>query len=230
MKILNTLFALLLTAQVAFGQGITLTLQDGLSAAPKSAKGDGDGNLLVAEGHARYTAAARRGTIFFLNSDSVTSAAANVTKSALGTAKFINGIYNGSVGKCAAITRITVTPVAGSGAGPYFWNDSCGITINNVATGSIRSAYRTSGAGNSAMTPEVGVVLTAIGAPTTALTQQFEIASATSPANGYGGTIPDDIQGSYILGPNCVGGITSAAAGTLQTLQSTIFWEEITCP
>src|SRR3954469_21105659 len=77
----------------------------------------------VADAHARYMQAVLEGRVFISDSDSVTLAAANATKSAMGTAKFINGFLNpAGSGKNVALWKTVIATVSGTPAGPFFYN------------------------------------------------------------------------------------------------------------
>src|SRR5579864_7518977 len=125
--------------------------------------------IVNTEAHGRYQEPTYRGNVFYLDSGSVTLAAANATVGALGTIKFINGLYNpAGNNKLSVLLYANIATVSGTPAGPYFWNYICGVTASNTATGTIHAGLLSAANGASSMVPEVNVVLTISGAATTA--------------------------------------------------------------
>lgn len=194
-------------------------------------RADREGSQVVTDAHGRYNEPTRRGTVMILNSDSVTLAAAHVTKSALGTIKFINGIYN-PVGsnKAASILRAFVSDVSGANGGPFFLDYYCGVTLTNANTGTIRSGLLSNNSSSSAMAPEVNVAIVVSGAATTAVNQLWEVTSSSFTGIGpqYGINVPDDVQGMIVVPPGCIFGLTATAAAGV--VQSTLVWDEIAYP
>lgn len=194
----------------------------------RTLRGDKTSAGVVTDGHGRYVEPTYRGGVYSLDSDSVTLAAANTTKGALGTIKLVNGFYNpvGS-GKLACILAARVTSVSGTPAGGFFFNYITGITVNSATTGSVKSAYL-GGSASSAMLAAVNVVLTALGAPTTAMVQLESIGGPAAIAAGageYDAFTP--VDGRIIVPPGAVFGIAATGAGTTHIVQSTLVWEEI---
>jgi hypothetical protein len=189
--------------------------------------------------------------IFSIDSDAVTLAAANVTKSALGTAKLINGFYNPSTsGVNAYLLRCFIATKSGTPGGPFFYNflqigtsstlgTAAAVVLTNTPTGNITNNYLAAaggGAGTSAsqMIPEVNVALTATGSITTALNQLCTIGGPAAVAAGAGiYTVRDDIhlasqnESLIIVPPGTVFGLMCTAAGTTHIVQSTIWWKEV---
>lgn len=198
----------------------------GGQAAPATAGVSGAQRVQVA--HGEYFDAVHGRRVFSIDSDSVTLAAANASKAALGTAKFINGFFNPlDSGKLAVILNAVVATVSGTPAGPYFYNYFTGVTPTNAATGTIRSAYLGT-SGGSAMVAETGVVLTVSGGATTALIQQGVLGGPAAIAAGAGNySIADAVRGQIIVPPGTLFGIMALAAGTTHVVQSTLTWEEV---
>jgi len=198
----------------------------------QSASGDNAGRLVVSP--SKYLSALLN-TLFVLDSQSVTLASANATKSALGTAKFINGFYNGSSGATAVnavIRRVHVATVSGTPAGPYFYNylnlPSVNQPATSASTGTIQAGFLSSAATASVVTPLVNVVLAATGAPTTALNQLGLVGGPAAIAAGAGlYDAFDEPDGGIVVPPGCLFGIMATAAGTTHVVQSTLVWEEI---
>ena len=180
--------------------------------------------------------------IYSIDSGAITVAAAHVTKSAIGTVKFINGFYNPSTsGVNAIIRRAVVSMVSGTPAGPLLWNFYSGITAASVTsspTGTIQSALLNSNTSGlqSAMLAEVNVAFVVTG-NTNAAIQSGVIGGAASTATGVGiytvvdeYALPDFGSAGFdyymIVPPGTVIGITAAAVGTSQIYQSTIYWQE----
>lgn len=186
--------------------------------------------------------------VFSLDSGSVTLAAANATKAAMGTAKLINGFYNPSnSGKNAVVIRAIISTVSGTPAGPFFYNylsigtsSTVGavssVVITNSASGSIGSNLLLNNPGaptSSLMVPEVNVTLTATGAITTNLNQLSVIGGPAAIASGAGDYhVEDNPELAYsresliIVPPGTVFGIMGTGAGTSHVVQSTIWWTE----
>lgn len=178
--------------------------------------------------HAEYFDAVHGRRVYSIDSDSVTLAAANASKAALATAKFIVGFYNPlASGKLAVILNSVVATVSGTPAGPYFYNYFPGVTMANAETGSIRSAYLGSGS-SSEMTAATGVVLTVIGGATSALIQHSVLGGPAAVAAGAGNySIADAVRGQIVVPPGTLFGIMCLAAGTTHVVQSTLTWEEV---
>lgn len=193
---------------------------------PRTAGVSGAQRVQVA--HAEYFDAGYGRRIYSIDSDSVTLASANATKSALATAKLIVGFFNPAAsGKLAVILSAVVATVSGTPGGPFFYNFISGVTPTNTETGTIRSAYL--GAGSSSeMTAETGVILTVSGGATTALIQHSVMGGPAAIAAGAGVyTTYDAIRGQIIVPPGTLFGIMCAAAGTSHVIQSTLTWEEV---
>ncbi len=178
--------------------------------------------------HAEYFDAVYGRRVFSIDSDAVTLAAANATKAALATAKFINGFFNpADSGKLAIIANAVVATVSGTPGGPFFYNYISGVTPTNTPTGTIRSAYLGM-SGGSAMVAETGVVLTVSGGATTALIQQGVLGGPAAIAAGAGNySIADAVRGQIIVPPGTLFGIMCTAAGTTHIVHSTLTWEEV---
>jgi hypothetical protein len=187
-----------------------------------------NGGMAVGDVAARYQEQAFRGNGFWLDSDSVTQAAAHNTKGALGTVKFINGFYNptGS-GKNAVIWTANVGMVSGTAGGPYFYNYLTGVVISSASTGTIRAALLGAAAA-SVMVPMVSVVLASATPTATAnLLQLGMLGGPAAIAAGAGiNSIQDEVAGRIIVPPGCVFGICGLGSAT-PVLQSTLTWDEI---
>ena len=186
------------------------------------------GGIRTQAAHVEYFDATYDRRTFSIDSDSVTLAAANATKAALATAKFINGFYNpADSGKLAVILNAMVATVSGTPAGPYFYNYISGVVPTNAATGTIRSGYL-GYSGGSGMVAETGVVLTVSGGATTALTQLGLLGGPAAIATGAGMySVADAVRGQIIVPPGTLFGIMCTAAGTTHVVQSTLTWEEV---
>lgn len=183
----------------------------------------------VADAHARYMQAVIEGRAFALDSDSVTLAAANVTKTALGTAKFINGFYNpvGS-GRNAVLWSAHIATVSGTPGGPYFWNFVNTSNLTSATTGTIRNLLLAGAPVGSAMQAQAGVVLAATPASTAALTQLGVMGGPAAIAAGAGlYDAYEEVAGQIIVPPGIAIGLMCLAAGTTHVVQSTLRWEEI---
>ena len=171
------------------------------------------------------------GERYLLDSDAITLASANTTKGALGTIKFVNGFFNPAGSRrLAVIDRATITTVSGTPAGGFFWNYITDVVVNSAATGAPRCTFLSSptGSAGSAMLPQVNVVVTVLGALTTALTQLGAIGGPAAIAAGAGVyQVVDEIQGGIIVPPGCLLGIAATGAGTTHIVQSSLMWEEI---
>lgn len=187
----------------------------------------------VADAHARYMQAVLEGRVYYMDSDSVTAAAANTTKGALGTAKFVVGFYNPpSSGKIAIVWRATQATVSGTPAGPLFYNGlPYAGKITSAATGTIRNALSHQASG-SAMTAQTGVVLAATPADTTSVL--FQLGQAGGPAAIAAGagmySVIDEVAGYWVVPPGMLFGLCATGAGTSHVLQATLVWEEIPYP
>jgi hypothetical protein len=199
-------------------------LGDGVSAAQRITKDGSQVNAI------EYYELAYRGQLFILDSDSVTLAAANTTKSALGTIKFINGFYNPpSSGKNAVILRTHVSLVSGTSTGPFMYNFyNGGNLVTSAATGTIHGGLAfCNGACPSAMTPQVGVIIATTPASTPAAIQLGCVGGPAAVAAGAGlNDAFDDVRGAIVIPPNCLFGITQVGASTA-VVQSTLWWAEI---
>lgn len=214
------------TNPVVGGRSGPVAIADGQSSAVRQ---DKSAALVNTEAHGRYQEPTYRGNVFLLDSDAVTLAAANTTKSAIGgLAKFINGFHNpNGSGKLAVILNANVSTVSGTPAGPYFWNYTCGISDSATLTGTVHSAFLNTGAGASAMSARVNVALTAF-ANAPALTQLATLGGPAAIAAGAGMyNVTEDVAGRIIVPPGCDFGLMAVGAGTSHVVQSTIAWEEI---
>jgi hypothetical protein len=186
------------------------------------------GALRTQAAHAEFFDSAYSNRVYSIDSDSVTLAAANASKAALGTAKFIVGFYNPTASrKLAVILNAVVATVSGTPAGPYFYNYFSGVTPTNTETGTIRSGYLGAGSA-SEMTAETGVVLTVVGGATSALVQHSVLGGPAAIAAGAGiYSIADSVRGQIIVPPGTLFGIMALGAGTTHVVQSTLTWEEV---
>jgi hypothetical protein len=173
--------------------------------------------------------------IYILDSGSVTIAAANTSAGAIGTAKFVNGFWNNSINTSAVILRATIAVVSGTPAGPFFWNYLNNQTLTNAATGTIRASLLDAAIPPiaSAMSPEVGIVLTTGSTP-----NLIQLATIGGPAAAAAGTGVNSISQDYAdslnggdpyiqVPPGTIVGIMATGAGTTTVVQSTIYWREI---
>jgi hypothetical protein len=190
----------------------------------------GDG--IFSELNARYYENTYRGNTFFLDSDSVTLAAANTTKTALGTAKFINGFYNpvGS-GKNAVILTSLISVVSGTVTGPFVYNYLTGVVSTSASTGTIRSGLLAATA-NTVVIPQVGVILnSAVPSATTALQQLATLGGPfavvpTAVGSPAVNTVEEEVAGRIIVPPGCFFGLMQIGASTA-IVQSTLSWAEV---
>lgn len=168
------------------------------------------------------------GNVYVMDSQSVTLASANASKTAVGTAKFINGFYNpvGS-GFNARILRAVIATTSGTPAGAYFYNFLTGIVVNSTATGTIRPINPLQTL-PSAVTPQTGVVLTGTASETTALIQLATLGGPAAIAAGAGiySVVDDPIVPITVI-PGMMFGLMALGAGTTHIVQSTLFWEEV---
>lgn len=186
----------------------------------------------VADAHARYMQAVLEGRVYSLDSDSVTVAAAHVTKSAMGTVKFINGFLNPvNSNKLAVLWRTAASLTSGTPGGALAYNmyPAAG-NVTSAATGTIRNQL-TFAATGSAMRPLVNVALAVLPADTAALVQVGVAGGPAAVAAGAGvNSWVDEPAGSIIIEPGFFFGLTSIAAGTSPIFQTTLVWEEIPYP
>lgn len=174
--------------------------------------------------------AALENRLFLMDSDAVTLAAANTTKSAMATAKFINGFLNPRGSNVnASILHAIVATTSGTPAGPYFYNHYPIVGNRSSAiTGTIRSGFLSSGASGSKMEAQTGVVLATLPADTAALNQLGVLGGPAAIAAGAGiYTAFDEVAGRIVVPPGFFFGIMAAGAGTTHIVQSTVCWEEI---
>lgn len=192
-------------------------------------RGDSTGAQVVTDAHGRYHEGAVRRQLYTLDSDAVTLAAANTTKGAMGTAKFINGFWNppGS-GFNASILRARISVTSGTPTGPFCFNYfPTQLNVTSAATGTIRSTVLSSqAASQSAMRPMVGVILAVLPADTEALIQSMCIGGPAAIAAGAAiNSISEEIAGEIIVPPGVLFGIMQVGASTT-LVQSTLTWEE----
>lgn len=190
------------------------------------------GDQWASELHGRYYTQAYNGMLFCLDSDSVTLAAANTTKTGSTTIKLINGFFNpfGS-GVNAEIVLVTSTWTSGTPTGALVYNAQTlpsGGSLTNVATGTIRSSIINTINANqgSQMLAEVGVAIVRSDAATTAYTQIGVHGGPAASAAGAGlYTISDEVAGRIIVPPGTVFGLTQVGA-SVALVQTTIYWGE----
>lgn len=191
---------------------------------PTPAAMDPLGHLATADLNGRYAEAIRNKRGFICDSDAVTILAAHATKGALGTIKFINGIYNPlSSGVVAYITRVCVATVSGTPGGPFLWNYLAGLALTNAQAGTIRNAYLdAAGASEGVILPEVNTVLS-VGALTTNFNQLEAIGGPAAIGAGVGMYhVYEDINGRIAVPPGVALGICADAVGTTHVVQSSI--------
>lgn len=204
-------------------------------------RGGVTGEAQVGDAHGHFAEMARSGNLFMMDSDNITLAAAFQTKSALGTVKFINGIYNPGPLKNAEIEYASVvTSTYTISGGPFFFNYYCGVTLTNASGGTIRSGLlNNSSGGGSVMIPITNVAIVVSGGATTAI-NQLEVIGGMPQTGALGlptaTSLPNEvhalIDGRIIVPPGCIFGITSLGAGVITTgvthqVQSTLVWEEL---
>jgi hypothetical protein len=194
--------------------------------------GDNIGGALITELLARYSTLCKNGSIYVVDSDSVTLAAANATKGAAGTIKLANGFLNpfGS-GVNAHILMVKSATVSGTPAGPLFYNAQslpAGVSLTNTVTGTIRSTFINtiaSAATPNNITPHVNVVIARSDSATTAFTQIGVHGGPAAIAAGAGlYDDQDEVAGRYIVPPGTVFGLAATGAGTSHVIQSTIIF------
>lgn len=185
------------------------------------------GELIVSELQPRFYEQNYRGNLFMLDSQSVTIAAAHATKTAMATAKLINGFYNpANSGKNAILVSANVATTSGTPGGAFLYNYFNLSPMITAAAGTIVSGI-VGGSQKSAMTPQVSTVLTASDADTSALTQLGVLGGPAAVAAGAGVyNAFDAIDGKIIVPPGCCFGICSTATGTSHVVQSTLVWIE----
>jgi hypothetical protein len=185
----------------------------------------------VQESHGRRFGPAVEGRLLILDSGSVTLAAANISKAAMGTAAFANGFYNppGS-GKNISILRTVIATVSGTPGGPFFYNFyNTNANLTSTKTGLIRSSIVANALdGATVARPLVNVVLATTPADTTALNQLGVVGGPAAIAAGAGiYHVVDEVEGAIIVPPGTLFGIMALAAGTTHIIQSTIVYEEL---
>lgn len=168
--------------------------------------------------------------VYSLDSDSITLAAANATKSALGTVKLVNGFFNPAAsGRNCLILAAYVATTSGTPAGPYFYNYyKAAVALTSASTGTIQVMPLGSAASVSVVTPQVNVAVTFTGGPTTALTQFAVFGGPAAVVSGAGlDTAIDNVNGLIVVPPGVLFGILATGAGTSHVVQSTLRWKEI---
>jgi hypothetical protein len=164
--------------------------------------------------------------VFWLDSGSVTLAAANTSAGALGTIKFVNGIFNPPGNKVlASILSAAVTFTSGTSTGAMVWNYLSGLNLSNVATGTIQAALL-GGSVASQMKPEVGVVLASNTPTATSAFLQLGVIGLQGAAVATPTGIFEEVAGRIVVPPGTALGICQIGAG-IGVVQSTISWEEI---
>lgn len=237
MKTIAVVVSMMLAlSPLAGAQGLSMAQQVGPQQAGDNTqtrlRADRTSAQVITGAHGDYNEAAIRGQVMHLDSDSVTLAAANATKSALGTVKLINGFYNPTTSqKAASILRAIVANVSGTPAGGFFFNYICGVTVTNSNTGTIRSGVLSNNSAPSAMQPEVNVTITVSGAATTAMNQLMALSGPTNIVLGSGiQSYSEDLKGQIVVPPGCLFGLSAAGAGTSHIVQSSLSWEEVPYP
>lgn len=187
------------------------------------------GEVIMSPLRAKYFEDTHRENGFIIDSDSVTLAAANATKSAAGTIKLIVGVWNpkGS-GVNLEIIKGIVHTESGTPAGGFYWNymDLGGVTLTNVPTGTIRN--RKIGGRNSVVSPQTGVVLTRADSGTGAFTQLAVLGGPTAvAATGAVEDAVDEVDGKIIVPPGVVIGICCKGAGTSHVVQASMYFNEV---
>ena len=180
--------------------------------------------------------------IYSMDSGDVLLASASVTKSALGTVKLINGFWNPTTSYVKAVIRkVIIATTSGTPGGPFYWNYISGVTVNSTSTGlispSLLSHTPVLGYEQTKMNAQTFVVVTVVGAATTALNQLCVIGGPAAVAAGAGiyslvvdyptvgaGAGGDDF---IVVPPGTLIGLTCTAAGTTHHVQSTIYWQEL---
>lgn len=190
------------------------------------------GDQWASELHGRYYTQAYNGMLFFIDSDAVTLAAANTTKTAAGTIKLINGFFNpfGS-GVNAEIVCAISTWTSGTPTGSLVYNAQtlpAGGSLTNAATGTIRSSILNTINTNQGtqMLAETGVIIARSDAATTNFTQIGVHGGPAAVAAGAGlYTVIDEVAGRIIVPPGTIFGLAQIGASTA-VVQTTIFWGE----
>lgn len=180
--------------------------------------------------------------MYSIDSGAVTLAAANVSKSALGTVKLINGFWNPtSSGVKAVIRKAVIATTSGTPGGPLYWNYLGGLNVNSTSTGLISpnllSHTPVLGYEQTKMNAQTGVAVTVVGGATTALTQLSVVGGPAAVAVGAGvysisvDYFPVGAGAGYdefmIVPPGTLIGLTCTAAGTSHIVQTTIYWQEL---
>lgn len=185
-------------------------------------------DLIVSELHGRYYEQTYRTNTFSQDSGSITITSAFATKSALGTAKFVNGFYNPATsGKNAVILLVQMGTVSGTPAGPFFYNYISDTTINSAATGTISSNV-VGGLVASLMVAQTNIALANVAGGTTALKQFGIMGGPAAVAAGAGLYVDkDQVDGRIIVPPGTLFGLVALTTGTTHIVQSTMTWEEV---
>lgn len=183
--------------------------------------------LVVAQGDGRYGELARLGQVFSLDSDSVTLAATHTTKSALGTATFINGFFNPpDSGVIAEILFVSLMVTSGTPTGGFVWNYFETNRVSSALTGTIRNGILGLAPAGSRMSPLVNVAIVTVPADTTNLIQSGVLGGPAAVAAGAGiYSVQDDIGGRIQVPPGVGLGLMQIGASTA-LVQSTITWRE----
>ena len=199
--------------------------QDGAQPVVRLGKG---GEQMASEFNPRFYEQTYRGNVFMLDSGSQTIVAANAAAQAMGTAKFINGLFNPvASGKNLVLISTNVATVSGTPGGPILYGAAGPVTITSAATGTIRCG-NIGGVAKSIATPLVQVTLTAQDADTLAMLQIGTQGGPAASAVGAGlYSNFDAIDGKIIIPPGYCFGLVSTATGTTHIVQSTIAWAEI---
>lgn len=203
-----------------------LVIADGASSAVRLGKA---GEQVVQELHGRFYEQNYRGNVYSLDSDSVTLASANATKSAGGTIKLINGFWNPTGSDVnAVILKTLISTVSGTPAGPLFYNFfPTAAPVSSTPTGTIRQGI-TGRSSGSKLTPLVNVVVSVAPADTSNFIQHAVVGGPAAIAAGAGNySVADVPEGVIIIPPGVIFGLTCTGAGTSHVVQTTMWWEEV---
>lgn len=183
----------------------------------------------VVAAHGPYLTAALENRLFSIDGGEVTITTAEVTGSAMGTAKYINGFLNPhNSGFNVAVLTTIVTHTSGTPGGALVYDMAWTGTlrVTSAATGTVRGGILNEYASHAAIRPLVGVVLATLPATTAVLTRVGRIGGTAAVALGAGDhTTRDDVDGKIVIPPGAIFGIAAVAVGTSHIVASQLYLE-----
>ena len=185
------------------------------------------GELMFAQGVARYAEMASRRQTFTLLSKSVTIAATHVAPIAATTGTFLCGIYKPTdSGMVGAIVLGTAAVVSGTPGGPFYWDVGFNGITTATSTGTILNNYLSVGSANAGSVMKA-VNNVALAGMSTACSTMRPLGGPAAVAAGAGlYTMVDSVDGMIIVPPGCFCGISAHAAGTTVVVSTSITWQE----